>query len=265
MGGAVACWMGYDLVKKLSKNKAEWGTGIPEGIAAPESANNGTTGGAMIPLLTLGIPGDSVTAVMLGALMLVGLRPGPALFINNPEAVYTLLVAFIIMQFFILVLGLAGTRFWPLVLRVPRKILTPIIVLCCFLGAYTLANNVNDAITALAFGVLGYFMHKYGFPAPPMILGLILGPMAEDNLNRALLISNNDWSVLLKSPISLIFILLSVASLGVPILVTLRSGAEDDCWQPGAPRGRRDRSRSIVEGRRGPALFIPARSRSAPG
>ncbi len=228
VGGAVACWMGYDLVKKLSRNKEEWGTGIVEGIAAPESANNGTTGGAMIPLLTLGIPGDSVTAVMLGALMLVGLRPGPALFMNHPQAVYTLLVAFIIMQFFILVLGLAGTKFWPLVLRVPRNILAPIIVVSCFLGAYTLANNVNDAFTALGFGVLGYFMSKYGFPAPPMILGLILGPIAEDNLNRAMMISNNDWSILLRSPISLSFIVLSVVSLAVPILASLRPVVRGD-------------------------------------
>jgi len=223
VGGAVACWMGYDLVKKLSKNKEEWGTGIPEGIAAPEAANNGTTGGAMIPLLTLGIPGDAVTAVMLGALMLVGLRPGPALFINHPEAVYTLLMAFIVMQFFVLILGLAGTKFWPLVLRVPRTILAPIIVVCCFLGAYTLANNVNDALTALGFGLLGYFMRKYGFPAPPMILGLILGPIAEENLNRAMLVSNNNWAVLLKSPISALFIILSVVSLAVPILANLRA------------------------------------------
>jgi len=235
-GGAIACFIGYDVVRRISRNKNKWGTGIVEGIAAPESANNGTTGGALVPLLTLGIPGDAVTAVMLGALMLVGLRPGPMLFVNHREAVYTLLSAFIVMQFVVLILGLAGTKLWPRVLNIPRNVLMPLIVLCCFVGAYTLANNVNDAMTALVFGVIGYFMRKYGYPAPPMILGLILGPMAENNLNRALLISQGDWMILLRSPISAVFLVLSALSLAFPILSNIRSKVRELLGRSGGPK-----------------------------
>jgi putative tricarboxylic transport membrane protein len=218
VGGAIACFLAYDLIRKFHKNKAEWGTGVPEGIAAPESANNGTTGGALVPLLTLGIPGDSVTAVMLGALMLTGIRPGPMLFIQNMDAVYTLFAGFMLMQFIILFLGLAGTKIWPRILDVPMPILTPLIILACFLGSYTLANSLNDAMTALLFGVIGYFMRKYDFPAPPMILGLILGPMAEQNLNRGLIVAGNSWTFIFASPISATFIFLSILSLAVPML-----------------------------------------------
>ncbi len=221
-GGAIACFVSYDFIKRFSKNKAEWGTGVPEGIVAPESANNGTTGGALVPLLTLGIPGDAVTAVMLGALMLIGVRPGPMLFIQHLDAVYTLFAAFILMQFIILILGLAGTKVWPRVLNIPRAILMPLIILASFLGAYTLANNLNDAMTALLFGVIGYFMRKYDYPAPPMILGLILGPMAEQNLNRGLLVSGS-WLFLFASPISTTFMALSVLSLGIPLLLKFKS------------------------------------------
>lgn len=220
-GGAIACFLAYDLIKKFHKNKDEWGTGVPEGIAAPESANNGTTGGAMIPLLSLGIPGDAVTAVMLGALMLIGIRPGPMLFVEHIESIYTLFSAFILMQFLVLILGLGGTKIWPRVLNLRRSILMPLIIIACFLGSYTLANNLNDALTALIFGALGYFMRKYEYPAPPMILGLILGPMTEENLNRALLVSEGSWSFLFASPISTMFLVFSLISLGTPLLSKL--------------------------------------------
>jgi putative tricarboxylic transport membrane protein len=220
-GGAIACFLAYDLIKKFHKNKDEWGTGVPEGIAAPESANNGTTGGAMIPLLSLGIPGDAVTAVMLGALMLIGIRPGPMLFVEHLESLYTLFAAFMLMQFLILLLGLGGTKIWPRVLNIRRSILMPLIIIACFLGSYTLANNLNDALTALIFGVIGYFMRKYDYPAPPMILGLILGPMTEENLNRALLVSEGSWMFLFDSPISMMFLIFSVISLCAPIITNL--------------------------------------------
>jgi len=220
-GGAIACFLAYDLIKRFHKNKDQWGTGVPEGIAAPESANNGTTGGALVPMLSLGIPGDAVTAVMLGALMLLGVRPGPMLFVEDMESIYTLFSAFMLMQLIILALGLGGIKIWPRVLDVPQRILMPLIVVACFLGAYTLANNLNDVMTALIFGVIGYFMRKYDYPAPPLILGLILGPMTEENLNRALLVSEGSWSFLFDSIISTGFLVVSVISLVVPILTEL--------------------------------------------
>ncbi len=230
-GGAIACFVSYDLIRRFHRNKDEWGTGVPEGIAAPESANNGTTGGALVPLLTLGIPGDAVTAVMLGALMLIGLRPGPMLFIAHLDVVHTLFAAFILMQFLVLILGLGGTKIWPRVLNTPRSILMPMIIIACFLGAYTLANNVNDAMTALIFGVVGYFMRKYDYPAPPMILGLILGPMAEDNLNRGFLVSGNDPMFIFASPISTTFIILSVIALTLPLLAKLWRQVQTSSWK----------------------------------
>jgi putative tricarboxylic transport membrane protein len=222
-GGAIACFLSYDLIKRFHRNKDEWGTGVPEGIAAPESANNGTTGGAMIPMLSLGVPGDSVTAVMLGALMLVGVRPGPMLFVEHIESVYTLFSAFMLMQIIILILGLGGIKVWPKILDIPQNILTPLIVIACFLGSYTLANSLNDALTALIFGIIGYFMQKYGYPAPPLILGLILGPMTEANLNRALIVSEGSWMFLFDSPISTAFVAFSLLSLIVPIWANLKS------------------------------------------
>jgi putative tricarboxylic transport membrane protein len=208
-GGAISCFLAYEVARRMSKRRGLFGTGIVEGIAAPEASNNGTTGGALIPLLTLGIPGDTVTAVMLGAFMLIGIKPGPQLFVENGQAVNTFFMAFIIMQFLMLFFGIVGTRFWPKLLEVPRYVMMPLVMIFCFLGAYTLSNNLGDAFIALAFGVVGFFMQKFGYPGAPMILGIILGPMAEQNLNRALLISHNNWKVFFSRPISCAFIIIT--------------------------------------------------------
>jgi putative tricarboxylic transport membrane protein len=212
-GGAIACFLAYEVARRFSKRKELFGTGIVEGIAAPEASNNGTTGGALVPLLTLGIPGDTVTAVMLGAFMLIGIKPGPQLFVENGPAVNTFFMAFIIMQFLMLFFGLLGTKLWPKLLDVPRCVMMPLVMLFCFLGAYTLANNTGDVIIALVFGIAGFFMQRFGYPGAPMILGIILGPMAEQNLNRALLISHNDWKVFFTRPISCAFIVITVLSI----------------------------------------------------
>ncbi len=212
-GGAIACFLAYDVVKKLSKNGDKFGTGVIEGIAAPESSNNATTGGALIPMLTLGIPGDVVTAVMLGALLLIGVRPGPLLFQEQAQTVYTLLAGMLVIQFVMLILGLATCKYSPRLLSIPSTLLNPSIVLFCVLGSYTLANKLSDVLVTFIFGFVGYFMRKYKYPGAPMILGLILGPMAEDNLNRALLLSRGDWTTFITRPISGGFLLLSVLSL----------------------------------------------------
>lgn len=221
-GGAIACFLSYELAKRFSKHGDLYGTGYIEGIAAPEAANNGTTGGAMVPLLTLGIPGDTVTAVMLGAFMLVGIRPGPQLFTESSQEIYTFFMAFILMQFLMLFLGIGGTKLWSKVLNVPRTVLMPLILVFCFLGAYSLSNSTGDAFIALSFGILGYFMQKYGYPGAPLILGLILGPMAEQNLNRALLISQGDWTVFFTRPISFAFIIATIGSIVLTVISTYR-------------------------------------------
>lgn len=212
-GGAIACFLAYNVASRVSKNKEKFGHGSLEGVAAPEAANNAVTGGALVPLLTLGIPGDVVTAVMLGALMLIGVRPGPLLFVEQPDVVYTLLAGMVVIQFVMLGLGLFSTKFAPKILKVPGYVLMPVIAVFCVVGAYTLGNNLYDVAVALAFGVVGYFMRKYNYPGAPLVLGVILGPMAEDHLNRALLLSRNDWSILVRSPISLTFLILSAISI----------------------------------------------------
>lgn len=204
-GGAIASFMAYNEARRFSKHPETFGTGELAGIAAPEAANNGTTGGAMIPMLTLGIPGDVVTAVMLGALLLIGVRPGPLLFSQTPHIIHALFAGFMLAQFLILALGLITIPLFPKVLKVPVGILYPIVLGLCFLGAYSYGNSVYDMGLAIVFGILGYFMKKHGFSAAPTILGLILGPLAEQELGRALIISHGDWTVLFKSPIALLF------------------------------------------------------------
>jgi putative tricarboxylic transport membrane protein len=216
-GGAIACFMAYNEARRWSKHKEQFGKGALEGVAAPESANNATTGGALVPMLTLGVPGDVVTAVMLGALMLIGVRPGPLLFVERAEVVYTLLAGMLVIQFVMLFLGMYATKVSPRILSIPYDVLMPVVVVLCVVGAYTLGNSLFDVLVAVIFGVVGYFMRKYNYPGAPLVLGIILGPMAEDNLNRALLTAHNDWSVLVTRPISVTFLILSVVSMAAAL------------------------------------------------
>ncbi len=211
-GGAIASFMAYNEAKRFSKEPESFGKGTLAGIAAPEAANNATTGGAMIPLLTLGIPGDVVTSVMLGALMIIGVQPGPLLFSQSPQIVTDLFVGFMLAQFLMLALGYLSIRASNLILKVPLGVLYPVILCLCLLGAYSLGNSVYDVGLAFVFGIVGYFMKKYGFSAPSVILGLILGPIAEQELGKALIISHGDWTVLVRSPLSLVFYIFAILS-----------------------------------------------------
>ncbi len=211
-GGAIASFLAYNEARRWSKDPDSFGKGNLAGIAAPEAANNGTTGGAMVPLLTLGIPGDVVTAVMLGCFMLVGLRPGPLLFKENPEVVSAIFAGLLVANVLILILGFASVRIFPKVLKAPPAILFSVIFTLCFLGAFSLNNSAYDMLIALIFGIIGYIMQKNGFPAVPVVLGIILGPIAEDALARALIISQGDWSTLFNSPIAIFFYVISTIS-----------------------------------------------------
>lgn len=216
-GGAIACFLAYNVAQKFAKDKDLFGKGALSGVAAAESANNATTGGALIPMLTLGVPGDVVTSVMLGALILIGVRPGPLLFVENQEVVYSIFAGMIIIQFLFLGFGLLSSRYAPAILKVPNTLLMPIIMVLCVVGSFSLNNSLYDVTVALAFGVIGYFMKRWGYPGAPLVLGVILGPMAEENLNRAMLVSNNNPMILLQRPISLTFLLLSLVSIGVAL------------------------------------------------
>ena len=195
------------------------GQGNPEGVAAGECGNNADNSAALVPALTLGVPGSSVAAVILGGLLIHGLRPGPALFRDYPDVVY----GFMIQMFFtsamlILLGGLIGTRVFIHVLRLPRVLLVPLIVGLTAVGVYSINNSLFDLYMMLGFGLLGYAMERLDFPLAPAVLGLILGPMAEENMRLALLIAQNDWSVFVTRPISIGIAVLTLLVLAFPII-----------------------------------------------
>lgn len=173
----------------MSKHPEKFGTGIPEGIIAPEAGNNGVTGGALIPMLTLGVPGDSVAAIMIGALTVQGLQPGPMLFKENAVLVYTIFAGAFIANCCMAILGLSCVRLFIKVLSVPKNVLIPVIMTLCVVGSYAMANSIFDVWLMLIFGIIGYFLNKLDVSASPAILGLILGTMAESHFKRALLMS----------------------------------------------------------------------------
>lgn len=217
-GGAIACFLCHNVASKISPDGEEFGNGALSGVAAPEAANNATTGGALIPMMCLGVPGDVVTSVMLGALILIGVTPGPLMFRQQPDVVYSIFSSMFVIQFLMLGFGLLCAKFGPYILKVPYKILMPIIVVLCVVGSFSLNNATYDVLVALGFGVLGYFMKQYGYPGAPLVLGVILGPIAEQNLNRAMLTSNNSIAILFQRPISCAFLVLSVLSIAWPFI-----------------------------------------------
>lgn len=209
-GSGVAGYVAYNEAKRASKEKEKWGKGNIDGLAATESSNSAVTGGALIPLLTLGIPGDVITAVMLGALMIQGLTPGPMLFTNNGDIVYGIFFSLIVANIFVLIVGLAGTKIFPKLLNIPENILMPIIVVLCILGSYAISNSMFDVIVMFVFGLLGYILLKFEIPLAPLLLALILAPILEKNFMRSILISNGDFSIFFTRPISLTVILVTL-------------------------------------------------------
>ncbi|SHI87679.1 putative tricarboxylic transport membrane protein [Geosporobacter subterraneus DSM 17957] len=212
-GSDIAAFVGYSEAKRTSKYPEKFGTGVIEGVAAAESANNACTGGAMIPLLSLGVPGDAVTAVLLGAFVIQGLRPGPLLYRDHMDVVYSVFAAMMVANIVMFIIGALGVKFFSKVITVDRNILIPVIFLLSIVGSYAMRNSIFDVWVAILFGILGYFMQRYDFPASPILLALILGPMAESNLRRALVISKGDISILFTRPISVILLGLAVVSL----------------------------------------------------
>lgn len=220
-GADIAAFIAYGQAKNFSKHPEEFGTGSPEGIAAPEAANNGVTGGALIPMLTLGVPGDAVAAIMIGALTIQGLQPGPLLFQNNGPMVYALFIGFFIANICMFVIGLNSVKMFTKVLSIPKSILVPIIFLLCFVGSYALQNSIFDVIVMLTFGIIGYFLQKFEISSSPAVLGLILGPMAESHFRRSLLMSNGDVSCFVSTGITKFFLVLIIISLLLPIVRNL--------------------------------------------
>ena len=211
-GGNIASFIGYDQAKRWSPESHKFGTGIPEGVAASEAANNGITGGSFVPLLTLGIPGSTTTAAIMGAFMIHGLNLGPQLFTKHPEIVYSLIVALLFTNIVMLFMGYYGSIFFTHILKIPNVILSPLIIVFSVVGSYAMRSNLFDVYMLFFFGLLGYFMEKLDYPLAPLVLGLILGPLAESNLQRALTISHGSVFGLFNSFISFLFIALSLLS-----------------------------------------------------
>ena len=212
IGGGTSNIVSYIVAKNRSKHPEKFGTGILDGVVASETANNASIGGAMVPLLTLGIPGDAVTAVMLGGFMIQGIQPGPLLFVSQGALVYTIFVALLLSTVMMLVCEFYGLRIFIKLLAVPKHILLPIILVLCVVGSFGLDSNLFDVWTILLFGLIGYGFLKVGISLPPFIIGFILGPMAETNLRRGLQLSDGDFTGFLTNPISAAFLALSLAS-----------------------------------------------------
>lgn len=217
-GGDIAALLAYDQAKRSTKSpEVPFGEGAKEGLIAPEAANNAAVGGAFVPMLTLGIPGDAVTAIIIGALYIHGLKPGPLLLTDTPHLFWFIVGNLTLANLFLLVFGLTGVRIFTKVVECPRAILIPLIVVLSAVGAYAIQNNPVHITWALGFGVLGYFLKRYGFQVGPIILGVILGPMIDANYRRAIIGAREDvgqffWD-LISHPISLVLCIALIAML----------------------------------------------------
>lgn len=212
-GGPIAAFLSYDYSKRLSENSEEFGKGSPQGIAAPESANNAVTGGALIPMMTLGIPGDPVTAILIGALLIHGLAPGPLLFVENGEFAYGVVFSFFWANIFNILIALVFIRLLVKVLSIPKTILMPTIAILCVIGSYALRNNFFDVYVMFGFGILGIIMRWLQMPIIPMLLAMVLGRQLEEHLRVSLIASKNDISIFFVSPFSVFFLLLAITSI----------------------------------------------------
>jgi putative tricarboxylic transport membrane protein len=213
-GASEASWFSYNTAKNMSKHPEEFGHGSVEGIAAAESANNAVTGATLIPLLTLGIPGDGTVAIMLSALMINGLNPGLSLFTTQGNIMYAIMLGLILVNIFMLLQGKFLTTLFAKVVSIPQEILTPIIVIFCFAGAYSVNENFFDVGVALIFGMLAWILRKLELPPVPILLGLVLGSMTETNFRRALLISNGSPKIFFSSVYCIIFLVLILLAVG---------------------------------------------------
>lgn len=215
-GAAVASFVSYGIEKRFSKHKKELGTGAIEGVTGPESANNAAAGGSLIYLLCLGIPGSGTTAIMLGALIMFGLQPGPLLFSTQPEFVWGLIASMYIGNILLLVLNLPLVGMWVKLLKVPEYLLTLFIIVFSFLGVYTMNSSVQDLVLMIVFGVIGYGMKRADIPASPIILGMVLGKQMEEKFRQAMVISDGSLSIFFTRPIAVALLLIAVISITNP-------------------------------------------------
>ncbi|MDY6321577.1 MAG: tripartite tricarboxylate transporter permease [Succinivibrio sp.] len=216
-GGDIGSWISYNQAKVWAKDDSMFGKGDPRGIAASESGNNSVVGGAFIPVLTLGIPGDGATAIILGALMVHGIQPGPLLFVNDPVGIYTIFIGLLLANALMGAMGFSLIRFFTKVVNIPKNILLPIITVMAMIGTYSYSNSIPDVIIMVAAGVIGFFMYKCDMSVPGVIIGIILGKLAEENFTGSLMMSDGSFMVFAENPICATFLVLSLISLLSPM------------------------------------------------
>ncbi len=212
----------------MSKNPEQFGKGAIKGIAAPESANNAASGGAFVPLLSLGIPGSGTTAVMLGALMVLGVQPGPLLIGDHPDIFWGVIISMYIGNIFLLILNLPLIPYISKILKVPRPMLIPLVIVFCLIGVYGVSFNTFDMFLLLLFGIIGYVMRLFHFPAAPLLLAFILGGMMEQSFRQSLTISNGSLAIFFTNPISCVLLIIALLAFLLPILKTWKRKKEDN-------------------------------------
>jgi len=201
-GADIAAWISYAISKRFSKTPEKFGTGHVEGVVESGAANNGALSGAWIPALVFGIPGDSITAIAIGVLYMKGMNPGPTIFLNNPENIYAVFIVFFLANILMLPLGLLAIKLYKQILRVPRQVLMPVILAFCMVGAFAINNTAFDIGVMLVAGVAAFFMERNGFPIAPLILGVVLGPMFEENLATSLIKAEGSVMAFFERPIA---------------------------------------------------------------
>jgi len=221
-GATLASFFSYIMEKKVSKHPEKFGKGAIEGVAGPESANNAAAGGAMIPLLTLGIPGSGTTAILMGALIMYNVQPGPLLFAEHPQVAWGLIASMFIGNVILLVLNMPLVRIFAKIISTPAKYLLPIIIAISVFGVFSVQNSIFDLWVLFAAGIISYFLVKNDFPLAPVLLGLVLGPMMENNMRNALVRSSGDWMTFVERPLSCVLLVISAAWILVPLLLKLR-------------------------------------------
>ena len=222
-GADIAAWIAYAVSKKFSREPEKFGTGHVEGIIESGAANNGAVSGAWIPALVFGIPGDSITAIVIGVLYVKGMNPGPTIFIRSPELIYAVFIVFFLANLIMLPLGWALIKVARQVLRVPTNVLMPIILMFCIVGSFAINNSVFGIGIMLALGVLGFLMEENGYPVAPTILGLVLGPMLEQNFITSMIKANGDLLAFFERPIAAGLGVLTIVVWLLPLIIALRS------------------------------------------
>jgi putative tricarboxylic transport membrane protein len=218
-GASLGSFVAYTLEKRVSDRNGTFGKGDPRGVAAPEAGNNAAAGGALVPMLALGVPGSGTTAVLLAMLLTLNITPGPLLFSQHPDVVWGLIAALFIGNVILLLLNIPMVGMFVLVLRVKPRYLMPTVAMISFVGIYGISGSTFDLLVMVMFGVLGYILRKLDVPLVPVILGVLLGNAMETNLRRALTISDGDWSILLGSPLAIGIWTVAIIGVALPFLV----------------------------------------------